>query len=79
MDNELTRKMKTIDNEISNALNAVTELEKNLTDAATDSEGNLLREECIMLKEKFASFSSSMNNLTKMLVEMGILDKEEGK
>lgn len=77
MENEIVQKLKTIDDEISNALTTITELEEKLTTARVDDEGNILKDECVILKNKFSSFNKSMGDLTKMLAELGIIDSED--
>lgn len=77
MENEVVQKLKTIDDEISNALTTITELEEKLTTARIDDNGNILKDECVVLKNKFSSFNKSIDELTKMLFELGIIDSED--
>jgi hypothetical protein len=58
-------------------LNTITELEEKLTTIRTDEEGNVLKDECTVLREKFTSFNNSVNELTKMLLDLGIINKED--
>lgn len=77
MDKDASEKLKLIDGEISNALNTISDLENRLDTIKTDNEGNVLKDECIVLKEKFASFNKSLQELTRMLLELGIISKED--
>lgn len=79
MEQEVAEKLKTIDNEISKALNTITELEEKLTTIRVDEEGNVLKDECEVLKEKFVSFNKSIDDLTLMLVDIGIISENEAK
>lgn len=79
MDTNVTETLKVIDNEISIALNTISELEEKLNTIKTDDEGNMLKDECIVLKDKFASFNKSLQELTRMLAEIGIINNEDGE
>lgn len=77
METNVAEKLKAIDTEISNALNTITELEEKLTTIRTDDGGNVLKDECIILKDKFSSFNKSLHELTTMLAEIGLINKED--
>ena len=79
MDTNVTETLKVIDNEISIALNTISELEEKLNTIRTDDEGNVLKDECVVLKDKFASFNKSLQELTRMLAEIGIINKEDSE
>lgn len=74
MDKEISDKLKLIDEKISNALDNINELEKKLSDARTDDEGHVLKDDCVLIREKFSSFSKSVEELLEMLDK---LDLEE--
>lgn len=77
MDKGIAEKLKLIDDEISNALNTISELEDKLNTVKTDDEGYVLKDECGLLKEKFASFNKSLQELTGMLVDIGVITQED--
>lgn len=79
MDDNIAGKLEMIDSEISRALGTISELEKKLSDVKTDGEGHILKEECNILKQKFTAFNKSLQELTRMLVESGILTEEDVK
>ena len=79
MDNNMSEKLKIIDGEISNALDTITELEEKLSAVKTDEEGYVLKDECASIREKFASFNKSLQEVTRLLVESGILKEEDVK
>jgi hypothetical protein len=79
MDNNMSEKLKIIDGEISNALDTITELEEKLSAVKTDEEGYVLKDECVSIREKFASFNKSLQEVTRLLVESGILNEEDVK
>lgn len=79
MEKEVSQKLKVIDNEISNALSTITDLEEKLTVVRTDDEGHILKDECTALREKFDSFNKSIHELTNMLVELGVITKEDAE
>jgi hypothetical protein len=77
MDKDVAEKLQLIDAEISNALETISQLEEKLTTVRTDDEGNILKDECEILKDKFASFNRTFHKLTRKLVESGILKEED--
>ena len=77
METDVAQTLQLIDVEISNALNTISQLEEKLTTIKTDDEGNIPKDECEILKDKFASFNRSFHDLTKMLVELGVLNEED--
>lgn len=77
MKHDLADKLKKIDDEISNALDTISELEKNLTTVRTDEEGHILKDECASIRDKFESVNKSVQELTRLLVESGILDEND--
>lgn len=77
METDVAQTLLLIDAEISNALNTISQLEEKLSTIKTDDEGNIPTEECVILKDKFASFNRSFHDLTKMLVESGVLKEED--
>lgn len=76
MDKEIAEKLKLIDDEISNALDTISQLEARLATIRTDEEGKVLKDECSVLRDKFTSFNESLEKLTDMLSDLGIIDKE---
>jgi predicted nucleic acid-binding Zn-ribbon protein len=77
MNKDVADKLKKIDDEISNALDTISDLEDKLTTVKTDEEGHILQDECSTLKEKFAVFNKSLQELTRLLVESGILEESD--
>jgi len=77
MDKNAAEKLKLIDNEISNAIDNISEFGDKLDTIRTDSDGNILKDECTVLKEKFTAFSKSLDELTRMLTDLGIISKED--
>lgn len=72
MDKEISDKLKLIDEKISNALENINELEKKLSDARTDDEGRILKDDCALIREKFSSFSKSVEELLEMLDKLDL-------
>lgn len=79
MKDDIAGKLKMIDGEISKALGTISELEEKLNSVKTDDEGHILKDECDILKQKFTTFNKSLQELTRMLVESGILTEEDIK
>lgn len=79
MEDNYAEKLKIIDNQISRALGTITELEEKLSSIKTDEDGHISKDECNVLKQKFATFNKSLQELTRMLVESGILTEEDIK
>ncbi|KPU43075.1 hypothetical protein OXPF_33250 [Oxobacter pfennigii] len=76
MEKDISKQLKIIDTEISKAISTINELEKKLENIKTDDEGNVIKEDCTILRQKFSSFNSSLQELTKMLVGIGIIENE---
>lgn len=79
MKEDIAGKLKMIDGEIARAIGTISELEEKLNSVKTDDEGYILKDECDVLKQKFTTFNKSLQELTRMLVESGILTEEDIK